>query len=230
MDGKVNWFDGVDSDGFSIHELSEMLKLLGYKNETMFYHFKIPNSGLDLGLKPLVSDSDVIEMVKQVGSIKVIKVYTEPWLSAIDYDHMSNPENMSKIDIDVPKPMSNPLPKKKKGVATKPKMKVESDIHNDQIEIIHMQTKVGKEHGVDDVQIGNEQDNEHRVVFEKGESSMPNIGEDKDVMVDEDNIIYDVQVDMGDFRMKYNMNWEAFTQHQVENNDKFEDEELDLED
>ncbi|GJV88556.1 hypothetical protein Tco_1532494 [Tanacetum coccineum] len=59
---------------------------------------------------------------------------------------------------------------------------------------------------------------------------MPNIGEDEDVMVDEDNIIYDVQVDMGDFRMKYSMNWEAFTQHQVENNDvKFGDKSLVLE-
>ncbi|GKB14716.1 hypothetical protein Tco_0848639, partial [Tanacetum coccineum] len=49
-------------------------------------------------------------------------------------------------------------------------------------------------------------DNEHRVVFEKGESSMPNIGEDEDVMVHEDNIIKDVQVNMGDFRRTYNKN------------------------
>ncbi|GJX71450.1 hypothetical protein Tco_0308621 [Tanacetum coccineum] len=106
MNGKVNWFDGVDSDEFSIHELSEMLKLLGYKKESMFYHFKIPNSGLDLGLKPLVSDSDVIDMVKQVGSMKVIEVYIELWVSAIDYKSMSNPAKMSTIDTDVPKSMS----------------------------------------------------------------------------------------------------------------------------
>nr|GEV09806.1 reverse transcriptase domain-containing protein [Tanacetum cinerariifolium] len=56
-------------------------------------------------------------------------------------------------------------------------------------------------------------DNEPRVVFEKGESSMPNIGEDEDVMVDKDDIIEDVQVDMGDFKRKYNKNakWEGFT-------------------
>ncbi|GJS01957.1 hypothetical protein Tco_0318465 [Tanacetum coccineum] len=122
-------FDPVEAyDEFSIHELSEMLKLVGYKN----------------------------------------------------------------IDIDVPKSMSNPLPMKKKDLNT---------------------------------------DNEHRVVFEKGESSMPNIGEDEDVMVHEDNIIKDVQVNMGDFRRTYNKNaeWEGFTRHQVENNDDFEDEELNLE-
>ncbi|GKD51123.1 hypothetical protein Tco_1280099 [Tanacetum coccineum] len=179
MDGKVNWFDGVDSNGFSIHELSEMLKLLGYKNETMFYHFKIPNNGLDLGLKPLVYDSDVIEMVKQVGSIKVIK-----GVDVVDIEKESN------------------------------KWPPQFDMTNE----------------FDPFFSNLNTDNKLRVVFEKGESSMPNIGEDEDVMVDEDNIIYDVQVDMGDFRRKYNMNWEAFTQHQVENNDEFENEELDLED
>ncbi|GJY43438.1 hypothetical protein Tco_0431651, partial [Tanacetum coccineum] len=123
INGKVNWFDGVDSNEFSIHELSEMLKLLGYKNERMFYHFKIPNIGLDLGLKPLVSDSDVIDMVKQVGSMKVIEVYIELWLSAIDYESVSKPAKMSTIDTDLPKSMSNPLPMRKKGVASKPKKK-----------------------------------------------------------------------------------------------------------
>ncbi|GJR36991.1 mutator type transposase [Tanacetum coccineum] len=192
INGKVNWFDGVDSNEFSIHELSEMLKLLGYKNERMFYHFKIPNNGLDLGLKPLVSDSDVIDMVKQVGSMKVIEVYIELWLSAIDYESVSKPAKMSTIDTNLPKSMSNPLPMRKKGVAN----------------------------------------NEPRVVKEKGESSMPNIGEDDDVLVNEDNIIEDVPVDMGNFRRKCkkNVEWEGFTEHQIENNDDFEDEELNLED
>ncbi|GKB77767.1 hypothetical protein Tco_0944662, partial [Tanacetum coccineum] len=98
---------------------------------------------------------------------------------------------------------------------------VESDIHNDHIQILHMQTEIAKE-----------QDNEPGVIFEKGESSMPNIGEYVDVLVDEDNIIEDVQVDMGDFRRKYNKNskWEGFIEHQIEKNDDFEDEELNLED
>ncbi|GKB33965.1 hypothetical protein Tco_0873366, partial [Tanacetum coccineum] len=265
MNGKVNWFDGVDSDEFSIHELSEMLKLLGYKKESMFYHFKIPNSGLDLGLKPLVSDSDVIDMVKQVGSMKVIEVYIELWMSAIDNESMSNPAKMSTIDTD--KALSKEMFEQWD--------RVESDIHNDQIEIIHMQTEIakeqgvdvvdigkqgvdvvdiGKEQGVDAVDIGKESknwpphidmtndfdpffsvlntNNKPRVVFEKGESSMPNIGEDEDVLVDEDNILKDVHVDMGQFRRKYNKNveWEGFTKHQIENNDDFEDEELNLED
>nr|GEY08204.1 hypothetical protein [Tanacetum cinerariifolium] len=125
MNGKVNWFDEVDSDEFSIHELREMLKLLGYKNERMFYHFKILNNGLDLGLKPLVLDSDVINMFKQLGSMKVIKVYIEVWLSAIDYESVSKPAKMSTIDTDLPKSMSNPLPMRKKGVASKLKRSID---------------------------------------------------------------------------------------------------------
>ncbi|GJR18375.1 hypothetical protein Tco_0966902 [Tanacetum coccineum] len=138
------------------------------------------------GLKPLVSDSDVIDMVKQVGSMKVIEVYIELWLSAIDYESVSKPAKMSTIDTMYQNPcQTHCLWKKRK-----------------------------------------------KKVFEKGKSSMPNIGEDEDVMVDEDNIIKDVQVDMGDFRRKYNKNveWEGFTEHQVEHNDDFEDEELNLED
>nr|GEX55687.1 hypothetical protein [Tanacetum cinerariifolium] len=74
--------------------------------------------------------------------------------------------------------------------------------------------------------------NEPRVVKEKGESSMPNVGEDEDVLVDEDNIIEDVPIDMGDFRRKCkkNVKWEGLTEHQIENNNDFEDEKLNLED
>ncbi|GJU77354.1 hypothetical protein Tco_1274424 [Tanacetum coccineum] len=169
MNGKVNWFDGVDSDEFSIHELSEMLKLLGYKNESMFYRFKIPNSGLDLGLKPLVSDCDVTDMFKQVGSIKVIEVYIEPWFSAVDYER--NEQGVDVDVVDIGKESKNWPP--------------HFEMTNEFGPFFYLNT-----------------------VFEKGKSSMPNIGEDEDVMVDEDNILKDVQVDMGDFRRKYNKNAE----------------------
>nr|GEW07216.1 ribonuclease H-like domain-containing protein [Tanacetum cinerariifolium] len=104
--------------------------------------------------------------------MKVIEVYIELWLSVIDYESMSNPLKMSTIDTDVPESMSSPLPMKKIGVASKPKkfLKklskkalskevfeqwdwVESDIHNDHIQILHMQTEKAKEQGVDVVDI-----------------------------------------------------------------------------
>nr|GEV83884.1 hypothetical protein [Tanacetum cinerariifolium] len=94
-----------------------------------------------------------------------------------------------------------------------------------------MKTKIAKEQGVDVVDI-EKQDNEPRVVKEKGESSMLNIGEDKDVLADKDNIIEDVSIDTGEFRRKCkkNVEREGFTEHQIENNDDFEDEELNLKD
>ncbi|GKA68121.1 hypothetical protein Tco_0768038 [Tanacetum coccineum] len=33
--GKVNWFDQIDSDGFSVVEVNQMLKCLGYLNPKM---------------------------------------------------------------------------------------------------------------------------------------------------------------------------------------------------
>ena len=122
LNGKVSWFDWVDGDEWSIIEFTDMLGLLGYKNEVKFYHYKIPNTSLDEGLRPLVSDSDIIEMVKHIGSLKVIEVFTELWLSVIDHP-MSQPESKINVcEVEVPVTMSNPLPSKKKP-KQKPKKK-----------------------------------------------------------------------------------------------------------
>ena len=112
LNGKVSWFDWVDADEWSIIEFTDMLGLLGYKNEVKFYHYKIPNTSLDEGLRPLVSDSDIIEMVKHIGSLKVIEVFTELWLSVIDHP-MSQTESKTKSEVEVQVPKSNPLPAKK---------------------------------------------------------------------------------------------------------------------
>ena len=122
LNGKVSWFDWVDGDEWSIIELTDMLGLLGYKNEVNFYHYKIPNTSLDEGLRPLVSDSDIIEMVKHIGSLKVIEVFTELWLSVIDHP-MLQPETKTNVcEVEVPVPKSNPLPARKKAIV-KPKKK-----------------------------------------------------------------------------------------------------------
>ncbi|GJZ76658.1 hypothetical protein Tco_0641330 [Tanacetum coccineum] len=53
-------------DLFSVIELQEMLKTLGYKNKKnkMYYHFKIPNNNLDHGLQALGNDADVMNLVR----------------------------------------------------------------------------------------------------------------------------------------------------------------------
>nr|GEU88694.1 hypothetical protein [Tanacetum cinerariifolium] len=71
MNGKVSWSDSVDIDEFSVTELRYMFTKLGYKEQdTMFFHFRIPNADLDSGLLPLDYDSNVLNLAKYVGNHK----------------------------------------------------------------------------------------------------------------------------------------------------------------
>ena len=46
---------------FQVIELKDMFTKLGYKEEdTMYFHFRIPNRDLDSGLMPLACDIDFI--------------------------------------------------------------------------------------------------------------------------------------------------------------------------
>ncbi|KAL4581505.1 hypothetical protein LXL04_006027 [Taraxacum kok-saghyz] len=55
VDGTVDFFDYVDIDLFSVHELDAMVKELGYvERKGLNYHFLIPELDLDFGLLPLV--------------------------------------------------------------------------------------------------------------------------------------------------------------------------------
>ena len=59
--GKVNFVDYVDIDLFSAHDLDEMMEWLGYDGVAkIYYHFMIPDSDLDFGLKALGNDADVM--------------------------------------------------------------------------------------------------------------------------------------------------------------------------
>nr|GEY60301.1 hypothetical protein [Tanacetum cinerariifolium] len=76
--GKVNWVDDIDSDIFSIVEVtSMMMKELGYENPCMVYYYKKPNTALDNGLIELAVDKDVCEMLMYVDKVKVIELYND---------------------------------------------------------------------------------------------------------------------------------------------------------
>ncbi|GJV40798.1 hypothetical protein Tco_1419238 [Tanacetum coccineum] len=75
--GKANWVDDVDSDIFSIVEVTSMMKELGYDNPCMAYYYKKPKKDLDNGLTELDVDKDVCEMLIYVDNFKVIKLYTD---------------------------------------------------------------------------------------------------------------------------------------------------------
>nr|GEY43583.1 transposase, MuDR [Tanacetum cinerariifolium] len=79
--GKVNWIDTIDFDKFSINDVSDMMKNIGYDNVAMEYYFKKPNTELDKGLRKLATNSDVLEMLKFVPKYKVLDdVSEDEWL------------------------------------------------------------------------------------------------------------------------------------------------------
>ncbi|KAJ9541381.1 hypothetical protein OSB04_027887 [Centaurea solstitialis] len=71
--GKCQFVDLVNTDKFSVHELNAMMKEIGYTDDDVatFYHFKIPGSNLDYGLRG--NDLDVFELVKESsGNLSII--------------------------------------------------------------------------------------------------------------------------------------------------------------
>ncbi|KAJ0810119.1 hypothetical protein HanPI659440_Chr01g0023051 [Helianthus annuus] len=77
--GFVSYIDKVNSDLFSVMSMNDMLVSLGYSDEDIVtYHFKVPEEeSLDLGLRPLGNDSDVLNLIKYAELTKVIEVYVE---------------------------------------------------------------------------------------------------------------------------------------------------------
>jgi hypothetical protein len=75
----------VDSDVFSVHELDLMMLQLGHTDdEVMYYNFKIPGQNLDIGLRALGCDADVINMLQYVQMYKSIELYIEHKVSRVN--------------------------------------------------------------------------------------------------------------------------------------------------
>nr|GEY95342.1 putative reverse transcriptase domain-containing protein [Tanacetum cinerariifolium] len=74
---KVNWVDTIDSDVFSVVEVNNIMKELGYEKPLFDYYYKEPKNDLDNRLKKLSSDHDVLQMLKYVEKYKVINLYVD---------------------------------------------------------------------------------------------------------------------------------------------------------
>ncbi|KAK1423947.1 hypothetical protein QVD17_19258 [Tagetes erecta] len=80
--GKLTYVDLIDIDKFSLHVMEDVMYDLGYGEEMdneipIYYHYLVPNEGLDFGLRALGNDADVIRFSKYVGECKLFNVYTE---------------------------------------------------------------------------------------------------------------------------------------------------------
>ncbi|KAJ9543460.1 hypothetical protein OSB04_023167 [Centaurea solstitialis] len=78
LNGKVTFVDLVDPDELSVHEFDAIMKYLGYHGTyMMYYHFLIPNSDLDFGLRAFGCDQDVLNLLQYVSQCKIINFYVE---------------------------------------------------------------------------------------------------------------------------------------------------------
>ncbi|CAI9263334.1 unnamed protein product [Lactuca saligna] len=78
VNGRHSYIDFLDADEFSVHELDSMMLQLGYDgNRKMYYHFKKPDSDLDVGLMALGSDGDVCKLISYVPKHRLLEVYIE---------------------------------------------------------------------------------------------------------------------------------------------------------
>ncbi|KAL4588010.1 hypothetical protein LXL04_000888 [Taraxacum kok-saghyz] len=76
--GNVAYFDFVDIDIFSVHDINEMVRDIGYLTETpLFYQYCKPNICLDYELMPLGNDQDVLTMTTYIPRHREISVYIE---------------------------------------------------------------------------------------------------------------------------------------------------------
>jgi len=79
VNGLVAYVDGFDMDEFSVHELNDVMDALGYVNEeeVIYYHYLIPGTDLEFGLRALGNDVDVQGLARYTKDNKLIKVYCE---------------------------------------------------------------------------------------------------------------------------------------------------------
>ncbi|GJV89066.1 transposase, MuDR [Tanacetum coccineum] len=60
VNGLVAYVDWCDIDKFSVHEIHGVMEKLGYVNDDpIYYHYLIPGTNLDMGLRALGNDLDV---------------------------------------------------------------------------------------------------------------------------------------------------------------------------
>ncbi|CAI9302381.1 unnamed protein product [Lactuca saligna] len=96
-------------DNDYIHDLNDMICEIGYSaDDTMDYHYRIPNLDLDFGLKALGNDQDVISMTQFVPQNRVINVI-RPKKKGIG-------SCSKKLDMNVPLKESNNQAQRKDGV------------------------------------------------------------------------------------------------------------------
>ncbi|KAJ0879775.1 putative transcription factor interactor and regulator CCHC(Zn) family [Helianthus annuus] len=76
--GKVSYVDKVNSYYFSVIVLKDMMVDIGYRDEDgMRFMYRLPGEDLDLGLRPLLNDGYILDLLKLSRTNKLIDVFVE---------------------------------------------------------------------------------------------------------------------------------------------------------
>ncbi|GKA30364.1 hypothetical protein Tco_0716669 [Tanacetum coccineum] len=107
VSGRVDIFDMVDIDLFTVVALNMMVLTLGYtvKSEPMFYNYIRPLTSLDEGLYALAYEEDVCCLATLVRSFKLIEVYIEHGVTAFD-SYLRAPRLRETLEVITDEPGS----------------------------------------------------------------------------------------------------------------------------
>ncbi|GJT67917.1 hypothetical protein Tco_1019397 [Tanacetum coccineum] len=100
VSGRVDIFDMIDIDLFTVVALNMMVLKLGYtgKSKPMFYNYLKPLTSLDEGLYDLPCEEDVRCLGTLVRSFKLIEVYIEHGVTALD-SYLKAPRETTKEPV-----------------------------------------------------------------------------------------------------------------------------------
>ncbi|CAI9297114.1 unnamed protein product [Lactuca saligna] len=177
-----------------------MIREIGYyADDTMYYHYRIPNLDLDFGLKALGNDQDVISMIQFVPQNKVINVYVEHGSTRLHTYFMSPSKDVIEQLDDDPSPELNRIRPKKKGIGSCSK-KLDMNVP-----LKESSNQAQREDGEfeREVEAEEEQDEEdeqgHAEDSKNDSEEHTEEDDDSDYIVDPEAILYDWEVDMREF-------------------------------
>nr|KAJ0225055.1 hypothetical protein LSAT_V11C100025760 [Lactuca sativa] len=211
IDGTVNYFDMVDIDEFSVHELDAIMKGFRYGvPPVIYYHFLVPGGDFHFGLRPLGNDQDVANFSQYVSEHKVMKVYTEHAKDFVDtstdfdiglYQQIlqSNVDGVNGTDMhDVNEPQMDEENQPHMDEENQPQMNDFWDFNYQTDAFVRDGSENQPQSNIDSSGKENESEVESK---ERSETEHEDDSDDSDYWVDEDNVIEDVEVDMRDFNM-----------------------------
>ena len=118
--GDFAFYDCIDIDEFSVHELNDMVKELGFTGKNiMYYSFLRPDMDLDKGLYALGNDDDVRKMADYIRlGYKMIEVFIEHEKTTVYtyIDAAYNTPSKRCVIVELPETVTpkNAAPSKKK--------------------------------------------------------------------------------------------------------------------